>query len=202
VHEQARDYATRQAYRATNSKPSVTGRAIGGAAAGAAAGTAINPGVGTAVGAVVGGAGGAIGGAHAKKAYKLATRTNGHARKIVVAEFAVCVVIAALSPMTKRDEPPGAFMKRMTAICGVFFLLGIVSAGGRGAARAAAGFGGIITVALAVSERDLFMKITSVFQSVDDKPAVGTGPSSDPDAELPSRVGKKLVPRPSPNPVP
>jgi hypothetical protein len=95
-------------------------------------------------------------------------------------------------------------MKRMTAICGLFFLLGIVSAAGRGAARAAAGFGGIVVVALAISERDLFVKITTIFQSTNDKPAGGTGPGAGLDADLPERTAQKVdrSPRPSPNPVP
>lgn len=189
VAHEAHNYAQRQAFRATNARPSVVGRGVSGAAAGAASGAAIGsivPGVGTAVGAgtgaVLGGAGGAVSGARAKRAYDRALQTNGHARLIIVVEFAVCIVIAALSPLTeeRRDEPPASWMKRMTAIMGVFFVLGLISAGGRGAARAAAGFGGVITVALALSNRDLFARIAKVFASTDDQPAAGTGPHVDP----------------------
>jgi hypothetical protein len=140
---------------------------------------------------VVGGAGGAASGRKAKRAYDSAVRGNGGARKAIVAEFAVCVVIAALSPMTDVNEAPGKWMKRMAAIMGLFFILGLVSAAGRGPAKAAAGFGGLVTVVLALSERDLFTKLAGVFTSVADKPAVGTGPSEDPDA--PERVGRRYT---------
>jgi lysylphosphatidylglycerol synthetase-like protein (DUF2156 family) len=143
------------------------------------------PGIGTALGAgagaVVGGTGGAVAGAKAKKAYKASLRSNGNARRVLVAEFAVCVVIAALSPLTdkRQSEAPGAWMKRMTAILGIFFILGLVSAAGRGASKIAAGFGGIVAVTLALSERDLFMKVATIFASTTDKPDTGTGPTGE-----------------------
>jgi hypothetical protein len=175
--EEARTYGHRQALRATTARPSIVGRAGAGAVAGGAAGAAIGGPVTAAGGAILGGAGGAVGGARAKRAYRMAMRTNGRARQVVVAEFAVCVIIAALSPLTdaKRDEPAGAWMKRMTAIMGVFLILGLVSAGGRGAARVAAGLGALITVALAVSERDLFTKIASIFSTPATQTSVGVG---------------------------
>lgn len=185
--EEGREYARRQAFKATTGRPSVTGRAASGAAAGAASGAAIGsavPGIGTAVGAgtgaVVGAAGGGIAGARAKKQYRAAMRASPGARRLIVAEFAVCAVVAALSPLTagKRDEPPGAWMKRMTAIMGLFFILGLVSAGGRTAAKAAAGLGGLVTVALLISERDLFATVAARF-SAPNALQRGTGPGSD-----------------------
>ncbi len=203
--QEARSYADRQAFRATHAKPSVTGRAASGAAAGAATGAALGsvvPGIGNAVGAgagaVLGGVGGGISGSRAKKAYRLAQRTNGNARRILVVEFAICIVVAAMSPLTdeKRDEKPGAWMKRMTAIMGLFFLLGLISSAGRGAAKAAAGFGGIVAVVLAISERNLFTKLAGVFSSTDDKPAEGTGPSGE------QAIGGAPEPSDLPAPVP
>jgi hypothetical protein len=128
--------------------------------------------VGAGVGAGLGGVGGAIAGSKAKKAYKAAVSGNAGARRIIVAEFALCIVIAALSPLTdrKKTEPASGWMKRMTAIVGLFFILGLVSAAGRGSARFAAGLGGLVTVALAISQRDLFMKLGSIFASDTDVP--------------------------------
>lgn len=164
------EYASRQAIRATTARPSVTGRAAAGGAAGAATGAAIGsvvggPGVGTAVGGGIGAVAGGVAGGSAKKAYKRALRPNTGARRVVVAEFVVCVVIAALSPLTdrRREEPPSAFMRRMAAIMGVFFILALMSAGGRGLAKFAAGLGGLITVALLVSERSVFTTIGGIF---------------------------------------
>lgn len=166
----------------------MTGRAVSGGAAGVAAGATLGsivPGVGTAAGAAVGGTvgtvGGAVSGAKAKKAYKAAMRTSPGAHKALVAEFGVCITIVALSPLTDRrkDDTPGHFMKRLTAVLGLFFVLGLVSAGGRSMARVASAFGGLIAVVLAVSERDLFTKLATVFTSTEDAPAGGTGPSGD-----------------------
>lgn len=170
----ARDYADRSAWRATHKRPSVVGRSAAGGAAGAAAGSVFGP-VGTGVGAAAGAVGGAVGGHSAKKAYnKAMSAGNGNARRIIVAEFAVCMVIVALSPLTKTDERPGAWMKRMTAVMGMFLVLAFLSAGGRGVARAAAGFGGIVTLTLALSDRDLFVKLAQVFNSTNDKVAPGS----------------------------
>lgn len=187
LQEQAERHATRAAIRSSQGgKPSVVGRAGAGAVAGAATGAAVGsvvPGIGTAVGggvgAGVGAVGGGIGGARAKKAYRLATQTNGGARKVIVAEFAVCIVIAALSPLTDRrsKDSASAFMKRMTAIMGVFLVLALTSSMGRTPARLAAGLGGLITLALAVSERDLFTKVAKIFGSTKGNAEIsGTGP--------------------------
>lgn len=184
------EYARRAAIRASSGgKPSTVGRAGAGAAAGAATGAALGsvvPGVGNAVGAgagaVLGGAGGAISGARAKSAYKKAMRAETGTRRLLLAEFTICLAVTALSPMTdrKREEPAGAFMKRMTAVLGLFFILGLISAGGRGAARAAAGFGGLVTVVLVVGQRDLFVQVAKIFNS-GNPPVPSTGPSGDPD---------------------
>jgi hypothetical protein len=179
-------YAVRQAYRATNGKPSVTGRAVAGGAAGAATGATVGsvvPVVGTAVGtgagAAIGATTGAVAGARAKRAYKAAMRESPRARQLIVAEFAACMVVAGLSPLTdtKKGEKPGAFMRRMTALMGLFFLLGLMTTAGRGAAKAAAAFGGLVTVGLLVSERNLFVKLAAAFApDVNDAEAAGSGP--------------------------
>jgi len=165
--EEGRAYAHRQAVRATQGRPSTTGRAAAGAVAGGATGAALGGPPGAAVGAGLGGVGGAIAGSKAKRAYKAATSASPGARRIIVTEFALCLVIAALSPLTDRNkaEKPGAWMKRMTAIMGLFFILGLISTAGRGAAKFAAGLGGLVTVGLIISERDLFMKVGTIFRT-------------------------------------
>jgi hypothetical protein len=175
---EAAEYARRAAIRGTTGKPSVAGRGASGAAAGGASGAAIGgavggpPGaaVGAAVGAVGGGTTSAVSGAKARREYRrsLARVDTAGPRRLIVAEFLVCTVVAALSPLTdpKAGQPegerPGALMKRLTAIAGLFFILGLVSAAGRSSARAAAGFGGLVTVALLISQRSLFVKMADV----------------------------------------
>lgn len=86
------------------------------------------------------------------------------ARRVLIAEFALCMVILAFSPMTGKAPTASAFMKRASAIMGLFFLLGLVSTGGRGASRAAAGFGGLVTLVLLISDRSIFTVLTKKFQ--------------------------------------
>lgn len=174
--EAASDYANRAAYRAAHSKPSVTGRALGGAAAGASAGAAVGGLPGAAVGGGLGAIGGGIGGARAKKAYRAAMRTNGRVRRLLVVEFMICLIIVGLTPMTAagRDQQPGTWMRRMTAVLGVFFVLGLISAAGAGGAALAAGLGGLITVTVAVSKRDVFTAIAAAVGA--SSPTDTTGP--------------------------
>lgn len=172
----ASDYATRAQTRSLmGGKPSVSGSAVAGGAAGAATGAALGsvvPGPGTAVGAgagaALGGAGGALSGGKRKKAYKKATSSSPGSRRALVAEFTVCIAIIALSPLTDKHktDAPADWMKRMAAAMGVFLVLALISAMGRGGARTAAAFGGLVAVVLAVSERDLFVKIADIFGGV------------------------------------
>jgi uncharacterized membrane protein len=165
VADAAREHATRQALKRTEGKPSIVGRAVTGAAAGTAAGAAVGGPVGAAAGAVIGGAGGALAGAKAKKAYKMAMHASLGARRLVVAEFLICMIVIALSPLTDKhkDESPITFMRRMTATMALFLILGLLSGAGPGAGKVAAGFGGLVSVAVALSNRDLFMKIGDLF---------------------------------------
>ncbi len=177
VGEGARDYAILDSMnRGGGGPPSVTGHALTGGAVGAAAGSAIAPGPGTVVGGAVGGVGGALAGRKAKKAFKMARSASPGMRKIIVMEFTICMVIAAFSPLTDRrtDEPRSTMMKRLTAIMVAFFVLGLISATGRGPSKFAAGFGGLITVVLASSNRDLFLKLATLFGAKDyPEPAEG-----------------------------
>ena len=151
----------------TGGKPSVkrgaAGGAIGGAVAGAGLGSAVAPGPGTAIGALGGAVvGGAAGGVKAHGAKKAARRAKlaalGPGRQMLVAEFLVCMVILALSPLTDRhqQEGPQAFLKRGAATMAVFFILAMISSAGRGPTKVAAMGGGLITLSLLVSDRDVF----------------------------------------------
>jgi hypothetical protein len=103
--------------------------------------------------------------------------------KILKAEWLLCIVILALSPLADPDgeEGIGTAFKRCAACTGVFFLLGLVAAGGPRPARGAAGFGGLITVALCLSSRDVFGTIAERIQNgfKGDGPAVLGGVGDD-----------------------
>lgn len=146
------------------SGPAPAGDVIGGATAGAAAGAA----VGGPPGAVIGGGLGAVGGAvkahGAKKVLRKAKLAKlGPGRQMLVAEFVICMVILALSPLTDKhaDEEAAEFLKRGAATCAVFFVLGLIGSAGRGATKVAAGLGALITLSLLVSDRDVFAAVAN-----------------------------------------
>lgn len=117
------------------------------------------------------------------------------ARRLLVAEFIVCMVVLAFSPLTGKAPGASAFMKRGSAIMGLFFILGLISTAGRGASRAAAGFGGLVTLVLLISDRSIFTVLAKRFgQGVgeEDSPSDGlvdaidevTGPGVDVGADV------------------
>lgn len=142
-------------------KPSIVASAAGGAAGGAAIGPE-----GAAGGAVLG----AITGAKAKKAWKKGQPTTGPQRALV-AEFVICILILALSPLASKanEVTPRAWIKRGSAMCGVFLLLGLVSSVGPKTARAAVAFGALVTLVLLVDQRSIFAVLADRFKS-DDPP--------------------------------
>ena len=87
--------------------------------------------------------------------------------RMLKAEWVLCMVILALSPLAdpEGEEGAGAAFKRCAACTGVFFLLGLVATGGPKAAKAAAGFGGLVTVALVLSSRDVFGAVAARVQA-------------------------------------
>lgn len=134
-----------------SNKPSYTRSAAKGAAGGAAQG------------GQAGAAAGAVGGllsAHGEKkqAARMRRAMRSPARKILVAEYIVCMIILAFSPLTDKHGTDGAvkWMKRGTAMSVVFLLLGIVSSGGPRAEKVSAAFGGLLTLALVMNDRDVF----------------------------------------------
>lgn len=101
---------------------------------------------------------------------------GGNARRLLIAEFTLCMVVLAFSPVTDtaKTEKPGTFMKRASAVMGVFFILGLISTAGRGASKAAAGFGGLMTVTLLISSRSIFTVLTAKLGK-----GIGEAPSLD-----------------------
>lgn len=165
----------------SSGKPSVTRSAVSGAAGGAATGAAVGAvfgGVGAVPGAVIGatlgGAGGAAKGHSAKRAASKARRLElGPGRQLLVAEFLVCMVILALSPLTDKHQSEGApaFLKRGAAVCATFFILGLIGASGKGPQKIAAGLGGLITLSLLLSDRDVFAALAQKMGASSAEPA-------------------------------
>lgn len=94
----------------------------------------------------------------------------GRARKMMIGEFIICIVLLGLSPLAaEKDMGPIRFMKRGSATCAMFIVLGLVSALGKGAARASAMFGALVTLVLLVDQRGAFGKLAATLnRSKDD----------------------------------
>lgn len=169
IREGSRDLGYQAALAQRGPGTSIVGGAGQGALVGASTGATVGsivPGPGTAVGAAVGaGVGAVAGGAGAAKRKKRERVLRQPWRRALVAEFALCIVITTLAPLTdkRRSQPPQRFMKQAVAVIGLFFVLGLISGIGRGPAKAATGLGGLVALVLVVNERDVFAALARVF---------------------------------------
>jgi hypothetical protein len=117
-----------------------------------------------------------------------------NAHRVLVMEFVICIIILGLFPLTKGEDDklsPGAWMKKGSAVCSLFLLLGLLSSGGKTAAKVATAFGGIVTLTLLVNERTIFVRIAELFNktnSEDEDPAEGD-PEVDEDSAGAGGVG-------------
>lgn len=169
---------------------STSRKAVHGAATGAATGAAVGsviPGVGTAVGAGVGaamgGASGAIDGRNAKRAAKAESRAErGSGTRLLIAEFVACMIILGLSPLAQKDGQavaPKDWMKRATAICALFVILGTVAAVGPKTAKTASAFGGLVLLVLMVDQRSIFGVIAAKLKTTGTADVTSSGPPLD-----------------------
>lgn len=104
---------------------------------------------------------------------------SGSGQRLLVAEFVICSLILALSPLTDRHkvDTPAVWMKRATAICALFIVLGLVGTGGPKSAKVAASFGGLVTLVLLLTDRDVLVVIADRMGA---PPGAGPrGPGSD-----------------------
>lgn len=96
--------------------------------------------------------------------------------RIVLAEFAVCVVLIGVQPLLlpRKQSAEGDTeaiaetvtlagpLVRLTAVCIVFFVLALM-AGGERTGKVAAAFGGLITVGTLLNAADLFTTLGKMF---------------------------------------
>ncbi len=99
------------------------------------------------------------------------------AQRALVAEFALCAIVLALSPIARNEDEVKAadWMKKGSALCGVFFLLGLLSAVGPKMARASVAFGGLVTLVLVVDQRSVFAKLTERLKHKDGELGAAVG---------------------------
>lgn len=95
--------------------------------------------------------------------------------RIILAEFATCVVLVAFSPvLTPRAGTSGARaaegaavslagpLVRLTAVCILFFALALMASGER-AGKAAAAFGGLVTLGALLNATDMLTAVAKLF---------------------------------------
>lgn len=110
-------------------------------------------------------------GSPAKKAPAAARalgKVPARARKWLLAELVVCVLLLSLSGMTGTASKTGTQLDtgsrlavKGSALAGIFIVLGLVSAGGKGAEKAAGSLGALITLAYMFNEREVFTTLSA-----------------------------------------
>lgn len=87
-------------------------------------------------------------------------------RKALLAEFIACLLLLGLSGITGTvtgsdgiEQTGSRLAIKGSALAGVFVVLGLVAAGGKGAERAAGALGAVITLAYVFQERATFAAV-------------------------------------------
>lgn len=92
---------------------------------------------------------------------------GGVAHKIVIAEFVACVVMIGADPVLTR-QPADSHLYlandfvRLTAVCGLFFVLALAANTDR-MAKISAAFGGLVTLGILFNAAPAFSALSSVF---------------------------------------
>lgn len=112
-------------------------------------------------------------------------RSRWSPTRALVAEFVLCTVVLALSPLAaaEGETSPKDWMKRGTALCAVFMLLGMVAGVGPRAGRVSVALGGLITVVLAVDQRAIFGVIASKVKPTGEPRPDVVGPPDEPGSD-------------------
>lgn len=85
------------------------------------------------------------------------TRVRG-SQRLLMAEFIVCVLLLGLHPLARPEGEVSAkaWMKRGTAVCFLFVMLGMAGSVGPKSQRAATMFGGLVAIVLLIDQRSAF----------------------------------------------
>lgn len=100
----------------------------------------------------------------ARAAARLPAPLRGTApRRALVAEFVAAALILGLTPVSPAhtDDGPADWLRRATALAGLFALLGLASTAGPRSARVAAAFGGITVLGMLIAERELVVSLAA-----------------------------------------
>lgn len=101
---------------------------------------------------------------------------------VILAEFVAAIVLTAATPIAKKKSTTGGLspyvagdMVQIAAITILYFILALVSVGGGSAARFSAWFGGLILLAVGLTEATTIAKTLDVFGTSVAPPNAGTG---------------------------
>ena len=85
-------------------------------------------------------------------------------RRVLLAEFLICMVIVGLGVLgVEQDKAASHAIRRVSALCALFFILATAASWGDGPRRAANGLGGLVTLTFLVSERQGFRAVGNYF---------------------------------------
>lgn len=96
---------------------------------------------------------------------------------LLIAEFLVCFLVLGLSPLV-GDVGPGAWMKKGTATAMLFVALSLIGETGPKTKNAVTALGGLVTLTVLITHRDIFTMIAGKFGSGQDQAAVDAGEQS------------------------
>lgn len=105
-------------------------------------------------------------------------------QKMIVSEFIVCMLILGIRPLVGQTTGAGDWIRKGGACSLLFLILGVAGSGGARASKIAAAFGGLITLALLISDRAVFGQLTAFLGGQDDNPSeTGDAGAAEADAD-------------------
>jgi hypothetical protein len=114
-------------------------------------------------------------------------------RQVLLAEFLICMVIVGLGVLgVEPDKASSHLVRRVSALCALFFILAVAASWGDGPRRAANGLGALVTLTFLMTERKGFTALANFFTSAQgngDKSAVGTQPNEDTETQYSTTGG-------------
>jgi hypothetical protein len=101
------------------------------------------------------------------KKHSLIGEDGGGSQRIIAAEFIACVFLIGVTPIVQRNPQNGHLyvaddFLRLTAVCGLFFVLALTGNTARGSKLAAA-FGGLVTLGVLYNTTNTLTSITKIF---------------------------------------
>lgn len=90
------------------------------------------------------------------------------AHRLLIAEFLIVIITIGLSPLGRDDtddddhKAAGDWVRKASAACALWIVLGLIASVGPRSSKAAAGFGGLVALVLLIDQRSVWTKLAEV----------------------------------------